>query len=193
MKQRLTTGDEHNLTDNNTIRSQCPIPKLKDDEDGRLVCDAGMEEWEKSVMRGTGIPDKNVAIKIVTDAARTIHPDLEKFTDSVNTCLTLMHGINPQDEQEGMLAAQIISSHNMAMQCFIRASSQGQPAEGIDLFTKLATKLMRSYTAALEALTRYRGKGQQKISVEHVHVHKGGQAIVGDVHHQGGGDHGKKQ
>jgi hypothetical protein len=26
-------------------------------------------------------------------------------------------------------------------------------------------------------LQRYRGKGQQKVTVEHVHVHTGGQAI----------------
>jgi hypothetical protein len=34
----------------------------------------------------------------------------------------------------------------------------------------------------VEALQRYRGKGQQKVTVEHVHVHAGGQAIVGAVH-----------
>jgi hypothetical protein len=33
----------------------------------------------------------------------------------------------------------------------------------------------------LEALNRHRGKGQQKMTVEHVHVHSGGQAIVGTV------------
>jgi hypothetical protein len=33
----------------------------------------------------------------------------------------------------------------------------------------------------LEALDRYRGTGQQKVTVEHVHVHSGGQAIVGAV------------
>jgi hypothetical protein len=42
-------------------------------------------------------------------------------------------------------------------------------------------KLLRTYTAQLEALQRYRGKGQQKVTVEHVHVHSGGQAIVGAV------------
>jgi hypothetical protein len=34
-------------------------------------------------------------------------------------------------------------------------------------------------------LNRHRGKGQQKVTVDHVHVHSGGQAIVGNV--QGGG------
>jgi hypothetical protein len=33
----------------------------------------------------------------------------------------------------------------------------------------------------LDALNRYRGKGQQKVTVEHVHVHSGGRAIVGTV------------
>jgi hypothetical protein len=38
----------------------------------------------------------------------------------------------------------------------------------------------------LDALNRHRGKGQQKITVEHVHVHSGGQAVVGVVEAPGG-------
>lgn len=34
---------------------------------------------------------------------------------------------------------------------------------------------------------RHRGKGQQKVTVEHVHIHRGGQAIVGSVSGVGGG------
>ena len=50
----------------------------------------------------------------------------------------------------------------------------------------LAVKLLRTYTMQMEALQRCRGKGEQKMTVEHVHVYQGGQAIVGAVH-QGGG------
>src|SRR5215207_7786768 len=50
-----------------------------------------------------------------------------------------------------------------------------------------ANKLSRTYSTLLEALNRHRGKGQQKVTVEHVHVHEGGQAIVGNVETQGGG------
>ena len=45
----------------------------------------------------------------------------------------------------------------------------------------LATKFLRIFAAQTEALQRYRGKGQQKVTIEHVHVHTGGQAIVGSV------------
>jgi hypothetical protein len=41
----------------------------------------------------------------------------------------------------------------------------------------------------LDALNRHRGKGgQQKVTVEHVDVHAGGQAVVGVVESPGGGD-----
>ena len=33
----------------------------------------------------------------------------------------------------------------------------------------------------MEALQRYRGKGQQKMVIEHVNVNSGGQAIIGNV------------
>ena len=51
-----------------------------------------------------------------------------------------------------------------------------------------ANKLSRTYATLLDALNRHRGKGQQKVTVEHVHVHSGGQAVVGVVEAPGGGD-----
>jgi Beta-lactamase len=44
-----------------------------------------------------------------------------------------------------------------------------------------ANKLSRTFTELLDALNSHRGKGQQKVTVEHVHVHSGGQAVVGMV------------
>jgi hypothetical protein len=45
----------------------------------------------------------------------------------------------------------------------------------------LAVKLLRTFAAQTEALQRYRGKGHQKVTVEHVHVNTGGQAIVESI------------
>src|SRR5262249_1249023 len=50
-----------------------------------------------------------------------------------------------------------------------------------------------TYAVLLDALNRHRGKGQQKVTVEHVHVHAGGQAVVGTVETPGGGDRGKSE
>ena len=49
-------------------------------------------------------------------------------------------------------------------------------------------KLMRTYTAQVEALARLRRGGEQRVIVQHVNVNEGGQAIVGAVSHPGGSE-----
>jgi hypothetical protein len=44
-----------------------------------------------------------------------------------------------------------------------------------------AAKLLRAHCMQVETFRRLRGSGEQNIRVEHVHVHEGGQAIVGAV------------
>jgi hypothetical protein len=102
-------------------------------------------------------------------------------------------GIGPRDELEGMIAAQLIAAHNAAMECYRRAMLAEQTFEGRRENLLQANKLSRTYAVLLEALNRYRGKGQQKVTVEHVHVHSGGQAIVGVVEPPGGGDRQKSE
>jgi hypothetical protein len=96
-------------------------------------------------------------------------------------------GIHPRDELEGMMAAQLIASHSAAMECYRRAMIGEQTFEGRREVLNQANKLSRSFARLLETLNRYRGKGQQKVTVEHVHVHAGGQAVVGAVSTPGGG------
>jgi hypothetical protein len=96
-------------------------------------------------------------------------------------------GICPRDECEGMIAAQLIACHNAAMECYRRAMLTEQTFEGRQENLNQANKLSRTHATLLEALNRHRGKGQQKVTVEHVHVHEGGQAIVGNVETTGGG------
>jgi hypothetical protein len=88
-------------------------------------------------------------------------------------------GINPKDEIEGMIGAQLIACHNASMECHRRAMLRDQTFEGRREALNQANKLSRTYATLVESLNRHRGKGQQKVTVEHVHVHEGGQAIVG--------------
>ncbi len=111
----------------------------------------------------------------------------ESFDGPANGVIAAMHGIAPRDETEAMLAAQMVASHQAAMECYRRAMLKEQTFEGRQASLNHAGKLSRTHAQLLEALNRYRGKGQQKVTVEHVHVHQGGQAIVGSVHHEKGG------
>jgi hypothetical protein len=109
----------------------------------------------------------------------------EDRTNQINAAVAGLIGINPNDELEGMLAAQLVACHSAAMECYRRAMIGEQTFEGRRENLSQANKLSRTHATLLEALNRHRGKGQQKVTVEHVHVHEGGQAIVGNV--EGGG------
>jgi hypothetical protein len=98
-----------------------------------------------------------------------------------------------KDEIEGMLATQMLACHNATMECFRRAMMGGQSFEGRTMNLGHATKLSRTYAMLVEALSRHRGKAQQKVVVEHVTVNAGGQAIVGNVEAPGGGSQGKSK
>ena len=88
-----------------------------------------------------------------------------------------------------MLAAQMVATHEAAMECFRRAALSEQTFVGRELGLKYGDKLVRSFAALTDALNRHRGKGQQVVRVEHVTVQAGGQAIVGAVTQGGGGGH----
>lgn len=110
----------------------------------------------------------------------------DTISKQIQAVVSSMRGINPQDEIEGMLATQMIGLHNAAMECMRRAMMQEQTFNGRNCNLSQANKLSRSYATLVESLQKYRGKGQQKMTVEHVHVNKGGQAIIGNVNNNGG-------
>ncbi len=99
----------------------------------------------------------------------------------IKSALLMLARIKPRDEIEGLLAAQMVVTHSAAMDCFRRAMLNEQSFEGRDLNLKHAAKLMSIYTRQLEVLDKHRGKGQQKMTIEHITVERGGQAIVGHV------------
>ena len=115
------------------------------------------------------------------------HLDGEMRQREMVTAVYGLIGIHPGDELEGMMAAQLIASHSAAMECYRKAMLPEQSFEGRREALNQANKLSRSFATLLETLNRYRGKGQQKVTVEHVHVHAGGQAVVGAVSTPRGG------
>lgn len=94
--------------------------------------------------------------------------------------LSVVAGIEPKDQVEAMLAAQMAAVH-MATMTSARRLAHVDNIPQQDSAEKTFNKLARTFTTQMEALNRHRGKGQQKMTVEHVTVNDGGQAIVGNV------------
>ena len=104
----------------------------------------------------------------------------------VNFLISAVKSIDPQDEIETMLAAQMAVIHAASMASAGRLARTGMSQQQ-DSASRALNNLARTFAAQMEALNRHRGKGQQKVTVEHVHVHSGGQAVVGVVEAPGGG------
>jgi len=88
-----------------------------------------------------------------------------------NFMLSVIKGIEPRDQLEAMLAAQMAAVHVTTM-TFARVA----PANIIAF-----NKLTHTFVMQMEALKRYRVGAEQKVTLQHVSVAEGGQAIVGNV------------
>ena len=115
------------------------------------------------------------------------HSDPDEIKRQRHAAVDVLIGMAPREEFEGMIAAQLVACHNASMECYRRAMIGEQTFEGRRENLNQASKLSRTYATLLESLNRHRGKGAQKVTVEHVHVHEGGQAIVGNVESRGEG------
>jgi hypothetical protein len=194
-------NEKRNATDRQMIsrfkaraKSQSSAPKLKverkegknvtlsyDGKDQVVTAIALMEAF------GTTSPHfQNHMMCELLDAACIRNNGSILSQDDVNAVVAAMHGINPQDEVEAMLASQMVATNFAALR-FMQQLKNSETVIQQDSSGNIVIKLLRTYTAQMEALQRYRGKGQQKMTVEHVHVHAGGQAIVGQVTHPEGG------
>ena len=114
--------------------------------------------------------------QIINVGSHGKHPD-EKGSGFV---VAVIKGIEPRDQLETMLAAQMAAVHNATM-TFARRLAHVDTIPQQDSSERAFNKLARTFAMQLEALKRYRTGGQQHVTVKHVTVQEGGQAIVGNV------------
>ncbi len=91
--------------------------------------------------------------------------------------------LQPRDDLEAMLIAQMIGCCNMAMRFTDRAMNTKNNVAFMDKYTNIAAKMMRTYALQMETLKKHRDGWGQKMVVEHVNVEAGGKAIIGPVSH----------
>ncbi len=159
------------------------IKVMHDGETG--VCNVGSSDGEDVFYMGTHDADlTNSIIGQMIGICSSGKKDSELFNQTTNASMAAILEIDPQDATELMLATQMVTVHNIAMEMSRRALLvDGQTDEVVNFNVNRMTKLMRTYTAQMEALNKYRNKGKQQITVKHQHVNvnEGGQAVIGDV------------
>jgi|GEM_PF-832340 len=106
-----------------------------------------------------------------------------------NFALGFVDSMEPQDATETLLLTQMAAIHQATMM-MARRLTRASVIPQQDAAERALNKLARTYAAQVEALKRYRSKGQQVVRVERVTVESGAQAVVGNVNH-GGRGHGQ--
>ena len=76
---------------------------------------------------------------------------------------------------------------HMATMTFARRLGHVENIPQQDSAERAFNKLARTFATQVEALKRYQTGGEQRMTIEHVNVHAGGQAIVGNVSPAPGG------
>lgn len=112
-------------------------------------------------------------------------PSTQASQQEINAALAFVDGYEPANEVEAMAAATLYAANDMALVMLARAK-QATDIANLEVAASVALRLLRATTAQMEALAKLKRGGEQTVRVEHVHVHAGGQAIVGNVTGGGG-------
>jgi hypothetical protein len=136
------------------------------------------------VMKAWGVTDENLFYSFIRQLINAVSKDDTPDVGELNSAIATVAGIEPRNHLEAMLAVQMTSVHMAALR-HIRLMHTSVTIEQLDIHERAVNKLMRTFTSQMEALRKHRNGGNQKVVVEHVHVHEGGQAIVGHVTHGG--------
>jgi hypothetical protein len=132
------------------------------------------------LMDALGTTDMDFFNGLVDQLARATAEGAEVNEKGINFMLSIIKDIEPRDQLEAMLAAQMAAVH-MATMTLARRLAQVENIPEQDSTERAFNKLARTFVSQMEALKRYRTGGEQKVTVQHVTVSEGGQAIVGNV------------
>jgi len=98
--------------------------------------------------------------------------------------LSIVNELAPRDAVERMIAVQMAATHVAAIRS-ARWLAHAERVEQVQTHYSGFNKLTRTFTAQMEALRKHRNWGKQTVTVQHVNVEGGGQAIVGNVRSEG--------
>ncbi|WP_171237588.1 MULTISPECIES: hypothetical protein [unclassified Ruegeria] len=162
---------------------------FRKDEDGVLHVDQHGEDAMTKIF-GSESPAVNEGLFL--QGYMTLKPtEVEDGTTDMRGFMpAIVREIAPRDGVERMLAVQMATTHV----ALIRQGGRMANAEQLPQFEaheRAYNKLARTYTSQVEALRKYRNGGKQTVTVQHVNVEDGGQAIVGNVETRGRGVHEK--
>jgi hypothetical protein len=170
-------------------RSRAPSLKFNVDEDDRN-CTVSFDHDDQSLahalaMYDVGTGDADFMEGILRQVVALGAPGERVSEEATNFALSVIRSIEPENEVEAMLAAQMAATH-LATMTMAKRLNHCETIPQQDSAERALNKLARTYTTQMDTLKKNRAKAQQTVRVERVTVEEGGQAVVGDVSYQRG-------
>jgi hypothetical protein len=160
-----------------------PKVKLKtsSEEPGKLEIDYDDEATGTALlMDALGTAESDFAEGIISQLVSQNTKGGEVNQRGLSFMLAVVKGVEPKDQLEAMLAAQMASVHVATMMLRQRlACSRG--TDELDSAERAFNKLARTFANQLEALNRYRTGAPH--TLQNVSVTHGGQAVVANITH----------
>jgi hypothetical protein len=146
--------------------------------------------YEEALQKLTRTCDIELAQDIFSKGANAMPSKNE--ARNLNIAAQVLVDSAPRDATEARLRMQEAALYAQGMQFLYRCESENMIPQ-CEHYMKNAIKLLRLHNETIEALSKYRRGGEQRVVVQHVNVQEGGRAIVsGNVALGEGGDAGKK-
>jgi hypothetical protein len=161
-----------------------PAPRVKIEQTGSSAMVSAIHAnpmvGSMLISEALGTADSGFAGSILAQLGNAALRGGKTNEEDLNFLLSTIKEAKPNDHFETMLAAQMGVVH-LSIMTFARRLSNVENIPQQDSAVNALTKLTRTFTAQLAAFKNYRSGGEQKVTVQHVNVADGGQAIVGNV------------
>ena len=182
------TPTEHDALNGFLAAKETRAPRIKVTGENVRPDHASQGVGQILLMKAIGSTDADFYGGLIKQLINVGSPGKEPDEAGTNFMLSIVKGVQPRDQIEAMLAAQMAAVHIATMTFARRLAHVGNIPQQ-DSAERAFNKLARTFAAQVSALKEYRSKGEQKMIVQHVNVADGGQAIVGNVNtpSEGGG------
>lgn len=132
------------------------------------------QKLRSAVKRATGTTDLIIGEKILRKNAKGMTSATADLR--LNEVSALLPALKPRDETEALLLGQFLALHDSGMKCLRHANLPEQGFYHEEKLFILANKLFSTANQTMQTILKYRTGGQQTVQV--IHVHNEGQAIV---------------
>jgi len=143
-----------------------------------------LEEDDRFMADKLGLEEPGLAVALIRQAKQLVAA-FGCVDEEFEIAMPLLFELKPQNLSQALLAVQTAGVHCASLLYLKRAAvfaTRSLNSEAADASMKMAMQFMRLFIEQLEMMAKLSGKTrQQKVTVEHVHVNDGGQAIVGAV------------